>query len=111
MMVRPCLDCQRPTRNGSRCPSCAKSREQQRDQRRGTRTQRGYGNDWDRLAKQAIAEQPWCTDCGHTGSEDNPLTGDHVVPLARGGERLPPVVVVRCRRCNSRRGAGATLRE
>lgn len=104
--VRPCLACGRPTRNGSRCPPCAQAREQKRDQQRGTRTQRGYGNEWHRRAKQAIAASPICVDCGHTGSPDNPLTGDHPVPLARGGEQLPAVIVVRCRVCNSRRGAG-----
>lgn len=102
--ARPCLSCQKPQTNGPRCPACTQARAQQRDQRRGTRTERGYTNDWHRVAAQAIAEQPWCTNCGHSGSPDNPLTGDHILPKSKGGQPVRENVRVLCRRCNSRRG-------
>jgi 5-methylcytosine-specific restriction protein A len=62
---------------------------------------RGYTREWQALAAAAIAAQPWCTDCGAT--ED--LTGDHPIALANGGHPLQ-VSEVRCRSCNSARGAG-----
>jgi len=44
--------------------------------------------------------QPFCTDCGHWGSNANPLTTDHLRWPAR---TLADVDVV-CRSCNSKRG-------
>ena len=48
-----------------------------------------------------------CSRCLHPGSEDNPLTADHRIAMARGGNRLPEVneLEVLCRRCNSAKGA------
>jgi 5-methylcytosine-specific restriction endonuclease McrA len=57
-----------------------------------------------RLAREAIAAQPWCSDCGTAGDASNPLCGDHALPLARGGTSVRENVVVRCRRCNGRKG-------
>jgi 5-methylcytosine-specific restriction protein A len=71
---------------------------------RPTRQQRGYDSHWTKLGKAAIAAQPWCTDCGTPGDAFNPLCGDHAVPLARGGLSVIENVVVRCRRCNSKKG-------
>lgn len=99
--AKPCLDCGKPTRAGSRCPTCAQVREQKRDQQRGTRTARGYTNDWLRLSRAAIAASPICAHCGTT----NDLTTDHPVAMALGGERLPTDPVVLCRSCNSAKGA------
>lgn len=97
--VTPCVDCRPASTPG---------------QHTRTRTQRGYDNRWLRLRAAAIRTQPWCADCGlegdprtgHTSDPANPLTGDHDVPLAHAPERRldPTNVVVRCRRCNSRKG-------
>ncbi|WP_369826057.1 HNH endonuclease [Kitasatospora sp. MBT66] len=38
------------------------------------------------------------------GSPDNPLTGDHIIPVSRGGTNEPRNIRVLCRTCNSRRG-------
>ena len=54
-----------------------------------------YGAAWDRLSKQARADQPWCTRCG---SPDD-LTLDHVIPGTSDGG-----LMVLCRPCNSRKG-------
>ena len=99
----PCIDCHAISMF-NRCPACTKRWEQSR----GSSTARGYGADWRAVRAAAIAAAPRCVDCGHTGSPENPLTGDHRVPLARGGTRTPRVdeVDVRCRSCNARRGKG-----
>jgi 5-methylcytosine-specific restriction endonuclease McrA len=92
MLPRSCLGCGTKIPSGSRCPRCA---------RKAKTASRGYGAAWQRLARQAIRERPWCVDCGATAD----LTADHVVPIALGGQRLDPAnVAVRCRSCNSRRG-------
>ncbi len=95
-VLRPCLDCGRLTR-GTRCAEHVKARER----RRGTPTQRGYDATWRRLRGSAIAYHPWCERCGATTD----LTGDHIVPLVRGGMNSPDNIRVLCRSCNSRRGA------
>lgn len=103
--VKPCLDCGRATRNGSRCPACAAvhdaAKQAKRDELRGTRTERGYDNDWLRLSRAAIKQQPWCSECG--SGED--LTADHVIPLGQGGLSEKSNVRVLCRRCNGRKAA------
>jgi 5-methylcytosine-specific restriction endonuclease McrA len=40
-------------------------------------------------------------DCGHTGSTDNPLTWDHIVPRALGGTDNRANLTCRCRRHRS----------
>jgi 5-methylcytosine-specific restriction protein A len=100
---KPCLNCGRVTTNGSRCPECGARHEAGQEARRvrGTRTERGYGNDWLRISREAIRLQPWCSICFATGD----LTGDHIVPKKSGGGDDPRNVRVLCRACNSRKGA------
>ncbi len=38
------------------------------------------------------------------GTKDNPLTGDHIVPLSAGGRNERDNVRVLCRNCNSKKG-------
>jgi len=105
--LRPCLDCPTLVRGASRCPPCTARRDQaraQRGQQRGSTAQRGYGAAWQRVVTQALAAQPWCSGCLHPGSPDNPLTGDHIMPLIQGGPCTPANVRVLCRRCNSKKG-------
>jgi 5-methylcytosine-specific restriction endonuclease McrA len=90
-----CLDCKIRTTDGSRCSRCYQLR-------RGSTAERGYGSAHQRRARQAIAAQPWCTECGRTTD----LTADHVLPLALGGHPLGELRVL-CRSCNSRRGANS----
>jgi len=103
MPMKPCLDCGKVSR-GSRCPEHERQRldriQAQRRWERGTRKQRGYDEDWYRRVRAAIKAQPWCTYCGATTD----LTGDHAIPLSRGGspDQTP---IVACRRCNARKGA------
>lgn len=50
---------------------------------------------------KAILGASCLADSDHQG----PLTWDHVVPLARGGDNHPTNLQPLCRRCNSRKGA------
>jgi 5-methylcytosine-specific restriction enzyme A len=68
---------------------------------RGSSTARGYDKQHRKLRRLAIAQHPYCTDCGATQD----LTADHIVPRSRGGQNVLFNYAVRCRRCNSRRGA------
>jgi 5-methylcytosine-specific restriction enzyme A len=101
-----CLEpgCGKVVSTGSRCPTHQHELDVRRDRSRGTRSERGYDSRWARMAKEAIAEHPWCARCGTQGNATNPLTADHNVPLARGGSNVWDNVVVLCRRCNSRKG-------
>lgn len=63
-------------------------------------TRRGYGSAWRRVVERAIAEQPWCSRCGRTDR----LSGDHIIPLSKGGTDDPSNVRVLCVPCNSAKG-------
>lgn len=82
------------------CSACVAYRKRVNQRRGGDRTR--YDSEHQRRAAAAIQAQPYCADCGHTGSAANPLTADHERPLAHGGKHGP--LTVRCRPCNSRRG-------
>lgn len=82
-LPRPCLDCKRPTRNGSRCSSCHAEHRQI------------YGPAWRKVSRAIRAAPPRCSRCGSTRD----LTGDHV--KARS---LDAGVQVLCRRCNASKG-------
>lgn len=79
---------------GSYCGGCEPVRV------RLSPTQRGYDAAWRRRVVDAIERQPWCSVCGVTRD----LTGDHPVPLSRGGSRDQDPVVL-CRRHNASKGA------
>lgn len=100
MIVKPCLTCQRPTRHGSRCPACAQQHELSHPRQQASAHDRGYTREWQRMVRQAIAEQPWCSRCMATTN----LQGDHIVPLSRGGATAVHNVQVLCQRCNAQKG-------
>jgi 5-methylcytosine-specific restriction endonuclease McrA len=85
-----------------KCPACLSTYYKTRRQQRGSTAQRGYGSDYQRRRAAAIKAQPWCSDCGHVGSVENPLTAEHITPVAKGGKYGPLAVL--CRSCNSSRG-------
>lgn len=60
---------------------------------------RGYDRRWQRIAADAIERQPYCTNCGSTRD----LTGDHIVPVSRGGLNTRANCQTLCRRCNARK--------
>ena|SRR5215217_4325110 len=104
MPVRLCRYCSRIVTEGYYYHAeCGKAYQREKSRRRravkGTTSQRGYDAAHQRLSKLAIAQHPWCVDCGST--ED--LCGDHVVPTSRGGRNVLSNYEVRCRSCNNKR--------
>ncbi|MFE1095897.1 HNH endonuclease [Streptomyces smyrnaeus] len=66
--------------------------------------ERGYNAQWRRTVKAAIEKQPYCSHCGTNGNPLNPLTGDHILPISKGGTNDAANCRVLCRSCNSSRG-------
>lgn len=102
---RPCLDCGILTRNASgRCDPHQAARNRARNQKRQQQPQRRAYDDTDYRAARRHARAgnygP-CVDCGRWDD----LTLDHVIPLILGGRNHPSNWVVRCRPCNSSKGA------
>jgi 5-methylcytosine-specific restriction enzyme A len=84
---------------GARCRECQRAR----DKRRGSPAARGYGQAWKALRAQLIAAHPYCAICNHPGSEDNPLSLDHITPKSMGGTDALSNLRVLCLRCNQMR--------
>ena len=99
-LPRPCLGCGALVPSGSRCPRCQSAWEA----RRGTTTQRGYGTAWQKMSARVVAEERACRVCGTTGTPDNPLTADHIVPKTAGGGDGRTNAQCLCRRHNSSKG-------
>lgn len=59
-------------------------RTQQREQLRGTRQQRGYTDEWVRMARMYRAQHPVCEMCQDAPSVDV----DHVIPFTSLGDPL-----------------------
>jgi 5-methylcytosine-specific restriction endonuclease McrA len=65
----------------------------------------GLGGSRFRLAaRRQIRRSPLCHECGHEGSPENPLTCDHIVSIAAGGDVWSPSNhQTLCKSCNSSR--------
>ena len=61
-----------------------KAKQRQWDAKRGTAKERGYDATWRRLRMMVLRAQPICAICRH----DPAVMVDHIVPMAKGGERL-----------------------
>ncbi len=94
-LPHPCAEpgCASLVYGQTRCPQHARPRL--------TRTQAGWDNNWLRLSKQMISEQPWCSICYATDD----LTLDHIKPLKWGGASIRENARVLCRACNAKKGA------
>ena len=91
------------------CRQHQQKRQRVSDQARGTRHQRGYDNEWDRLSKRNLAAQPWCV--GYPKGQHKPYTvlaevTDHIIPIKRRPDlRLEPSNLQSlCSDCNRRKG-------
>ncbi|MBS1691924.1 MAG: HNH endonuclease [Actinobacteria bacterium] len=102
MTLKPCLVCGQPGRR-NRCPEHLPKRPNKHLPRHHPHMN---GGRWKRLSVAARRRQPWCLDCGAVAD----LTVDHVIPIAEAPELAyePRNLAVRCRPCNSRRGARCT---
>jgi len=98
---RPCLGCGALTRNpAGRCRLCQQAKDRARNQ---LPHRRAYTDADYRSARRDARAGRYgpCIDCGTW--ED--LTLDHIQPLILGGRNHPSNWAVRCRPCNSRKGA------
>src|SRR5262249_19814032 len=93
---------------GSRCAECRSVVNRERDQRRGSTTERGYGADDQVDRARVLGGATRCRTCGQPFTRDNPATGGHVKARRHGGKTAGNVAP-ECRRCNYgwNRGAGA----
>ena len=103
MSNRACLSCGLVLSRliKGRCRECAKEKAADKPN--------PYSNsrEWKAMSKRMRAEQPWCSRCATQGSPSNPLTLDHLVPLAIGGALVPDddaLVQVLCRKCQGIEG-------
>lgn len=99
--MRSCIEtgCGRLT-SRTRCTE----HERGRERGRGTPSARGYDHGYQKRRIAAISAEPWCHWGGgcrypDVGTYANPLTADHVVPIALGGRDGPLTVL--CKRHNS----------
>ncbi|MFJ8346043.1 HNH endonuclease [Streptomyces sp. NPDC094153] len=92
-----CSACKRLRPLGTSCP-CRKRRYAPKAS--NPRAKGAYDWTWRKNRATAIRLQPFCSVCG----TDQDLTGDHVLPLSRGGSNAVDNIRVLCRSCNSRRG-------
>jgi 5-methylcytosine-specific restriction protein A len=92
-----------------KCDECRRHAQRAKDQRRGSASARGYGSQWRRLRDQVIAAHPFCSNCRHRGSKDNPLSVDHIVQREHGGSDDPSNLRVLCLDCNKRRPRGRVV--
>src|SRR5262245_50469547 len=91
-MLKTCSVCGRPART-SRCPEHPKPR-------------RPYGTaEYKRNRAQTLLEESLCWRCGKPAKPGDPLTADHVVPVAAKGPSLRSNLRAAHKSCNSRRGA------
>ncbi len=97
--LRPCLEPGCPTLTSrSRC--AVHERTSTRNHGGVPAARRGYDAEYRRARAEAIAAQPWCSECGSSFN----LTADHVVPLSQGGDPHGLLRVL-CKACNSAQGA------
>lgn len=118
--ARPCLNvpCKRLVRHGDkgwkvgRCDAHADAHLeelQERDRARGTRTERGYNNDWYRASRAYLkqSEHALCRACEKQGRVTAATCVDHVVPhhgdpdLFWNEENWQPL----CQTCHSKKTA------
>jgi 5-methylcytosine-specific restriction enzyme A len=111
MTPRPCLGCGTPVPMGSRCPRCAGRVAQVKRQARPysataveIRRRRAAVEEW--IAQYGWWCQGWEQREPHAVVWPNILTADHTTPVAVGGREDGPLTV-RCKSCNSARGARA----
>ena len=90
-LSRACTVCGRITQEGNRCPQHPKVKISARPHRR--------------MRAQVLAQEHHCWICGKPGSNDDPLTYDHVIARTDGGDNSRANARAAHASCNSRRGA------
>lgn len=113
MPVKPSSPCRSP-----RCPNLSVSqgycdqhqalakqarRLQDKDRNLGTRKERGYGVEWQRLRLTVLNQEPLCCECAKIGRIEPAVEVDHIDGDVRNTdlENLQPL----CHSCHSRKTA------
>lgn len=74
--------------------------------RAGTRQERGYGADWQRIRKSVIARDcALCQPCMRQGRVTPFEEVDHIIPISQGGENSVENAECICRACHNRKTA------
>lgn len=69
---------------GSQCPD--HPRNWRRQEKRGTRQERGYGSEWTRLRERILLrDKGLCQPCDYQGKVSPATEVDHIVPKSQGG--------------------------
>jgi len=84
-----------------------------RERQRGSARARGYGREWQAVAKLVMAQHiatrgHVCIGYQTAPHESADLTVDHIIPIAAGGTHNRDNLQVLCRSCNARKGARTT---
>ena len=77
-------------------------RAKEREQYRGTKQQRGYGGEWERISRLKRAQCPVCEVCGDAAADDV----DHVIPFNGVGDPLRTEwqnLMSICRACHNKK--------
>lgn len=95
-MTRPRLQCLKPRLDP------AKPRGWASDERRGSRHERGYGREWEKLRAEILKrDEGLCQPCLFKSMHVTPATEvDHVVPKAHGGTDHPSNLQAICGPCH-----------
>ncbi len=104
MPLRPCPTCSQPCPDGE-CPRHPRSKGGYRPRRPSVRSA-AYKRLWPGIRDNALAAANYA--CAY--DRRPATTGDHVVPLSKGGITAPENVLACCARCNTSKG-DRTLRE
>lgn len=94
------VGCAEIVRDGhSRCPAHRREREQ----RRGSSSQRGYGSAWREIRDRFIRENPLCIFCQAEGRIVPATDVDHIIAKRDGGRDEWSNLRSLCHACHSRR--------
>lgn len=84
--ARRCAKCGEIVRG--RCETCSKAAAKRYDDFRGNRHERGYDNDWEKVAKLARQRDGYlCVHCEAKGTLTPAKTVDHITPIHVAPER------------------------
>jgi 5-methylcytosine-specific restriction enzyme A len=105
-MSRACRwpGCPELIKEGRYCPSHQKQAEAEYDRRRGSSSERGYDENWQRLRKMFLFENPICADPFHTHAPGFVSSEEvhHVRALRDGGTNSWGNLQALCHSCHSR---------
>lgn len=71
------------------------------DQQRGSRHERGYGSEWERLRKRILSrDKGLCQPCLRQGKPRPAQAVDHIVPKSKGGTDDDDNLQAICKACH-----------